>query len=353
MSLPSFASDNHSGIHPRVLEAIIAQNHGSAPSYGLDQTTQRLEQKIRDHFGSDVFSTLVFNGTAANVLCYTAFLKSFESVICSSQAHAHLDECGAPEKIAGVKMHALESTNGKIRVEQIQEALLRRGDQHHSQPKMISLTQPTEWGVCYSLEELHAIGNLCKKEGLYFHLDGARLANAAHFLDCDLKTMTFDTGVDVVSFGGTKNGLMGAEMVIFKDTSKAQDFKFYRKQLMQLPSKTRFLSAQFLTYLSDQLMEEIAAHSHRMAVHLARRLEEIPEVQVLEPVQSNAVFAKFPKIWTKPLKEHHFFYIWDSINWTARWMMSFDTIQSEVDGFVDKMHELRQTSAEKTGDETE
>lgn len=337
----SFASDNHSGIHPKILDVLVQQNRDHAPSYGLDDMSLQLNQRVREHFGDEALCSLVFNGTAANVLCYTVFLKSYESVICSEQSHAHLDECGAPEKIAGIKLHTLPSQNGKISVEQIREALKRRGDQHHSQPRMVSLTQPTEWGVCYSLSELRTISDLCRAEGLYLHLDGARLANSAHYLDCDLKELCFGSGVDVVSFGGTKNGLMGAELVVYRDETRAQDVKFYRKQLMQLPSKTRFLSAQFLAYLSGGLMQQIAAHSHSMAKYLELRLQEIPEVKVLETVESNAVFARFPKAWTKSLREKVFFYIWDSDLWIARWMMSFDSTKEHVDLFIDEMKRLQ------------
>ncbi len=343
----SLGSDNHSGIHPLILKAICEANVGHSPSYGTDNFTEEVRQIFKNKFGSRSETLFVFNGTAANVLSIKTFLKSYESVICSDVSHIHLDECGAPEAIAGIKLIALPSKNGKITPEQCEQALIRLGDQHFSQPRMISITQPTELGTLYSFEEMQAFSNFCKSRNLFFHVDGARFIHAAHRLNKSFKELSHDIGVDVLSFGGTKNGLLFGECVVLFDSQRAKDLKFYRKQSLQLPSKMRFLSAQFKAFFENDLWRTISSHECDLAQYLANQVSDISEVKILYPVEANAVFAKFPKEWTKPLKKSHFFYIWDETIWSARWMLSFDSTKSDVDNFIQTLHQLKNPTQNK------
>ncbi|MCB0386546.1 MAG: aminotransferase class V-fold PLP-dependent enzyme, partial [Bdellovibrionales bacterium] len=269
-----FGSDNHSGVHPRLLEFLLELNRGHAHSYGGDEVSALAYEEFKRHFGDDIDVHYVFNGTAANVLCLGALMTSYEAVICSEQAHLQLDECAAPEKYLGCKLVPLPSKDGKITPAQVLETLKRRGDQHHAQPRVISITQPTELGTVYSLSEMKALAKVARDHDLFLHVDGARLVNAAVHLDVDLKTLTSGVGVDALSFGGTKNGLLGAEAVILFGSRRRADFKFLRKQAMQLPSKMRFISGQFLIYLREGLWREIAIHSTQIAKKLEATLKE-------------------------------------------------------------------------------
>ncbi|WP_413287584.1 threonine aldolase family protein [Bdellovibrio sp. HCB337] len=335
-----FGSDNHSGVHPRILEAIAKANVQHAPSYGTDEWTEKAENVFSEHFGPKAEVLFVFNGTAANVLALKSSAKSFQSCYCTDLAHINVDECGAPEYLAGVKLIPLPSVNGKMRLEDLKKAHIRRGDQHFSQGQVISLTQPTELGTTYSMEELKEIITWAKSENLYVHIDGARLSNAAISLNKTFKELTTDLGVDIVSFGGTKNGLMMGEAVIFLNPALYKDTKYYRKQLGQLPSKTRFIAAQFLEYFNQDLWKEIATHACNMAEKLHESVRALPGVEVTQSRQSNAVFAKIPQAWVKPLRENYFFYVWDEHTFECRWMTSWDTDISDIDGFAKSLKEL-------------
>ena len=337
---PSFGSDNHAGVHPKILQAIFDANQTHTPSYGIDSLSTQLNLKFKSLFGETCESFQVFNGTAANVLCLKAHLKSWQSVLCTEVSHLNLDECGAPEAIAGVKLIPTRSINGKIQIDQLQKQLVRNGDQHHTQAAAISITQPTELGTVYSLEELKAIREFANQHNLIVHVDGARFTNSLIELDCEFKDIYETLKPDAISFGGTKNGLLGCEAVLIFNPDIAKTFKFERKQSMQLPSKTRFLAAQFLAYFENDTYKEIAQHSCNKAKLLAEMLQEIPQIEVLYPVQSNAVFAKIPKKWTKSLKNELFFYVWDENEWSVRLMMSFDTQDEEIKRFVNKAKEL-------------
>lgn len=337
----SLGSDNHSAIHPRVLEAITFANRGHAHAYGMDELCRLTDQEFKRVFGANVEAQYVFTGTAANVLCLAPYLKSYDAVICSEVAHLHLDECGAPEKFWGGKLWTVPSADGKIRIDQCEEFLERRGDQHYAQPRAVSLTQPTELGVCYTLDELREWRRWTKEKNLLLHLDGARLSNAAAFLNCSLKNLTSDIGVDVVSFGGTKNGLMGAEAVLLFSDDAKKTFKFHRKQAMQLSSKTRFLAAQFYAYLKDDLWLEIARHVTKTARDLNERLKEFPEIKTAFPVQSNGLFVELPDKWINPLKEKFFFYIWDRKAGMGRWMISFDWTEKQTDELIQTIREVK------------
>lgn len=335
----SLGSDNHSGAHPEILKAITTVNQGHAHSYGMDPVSELTQKEFDRVFGKKTFVHYVFNGTAANVMCMTAVLKRFESVICSSQAHMHLDECGAPEVVGHIKLIPLESENGKISPEQAEAQMDRQGDQHHAQVKMVSLTQPTELGVCYSLEELRAWKKWCQAHNLYLHCDGTRLANSCVSMGIRLKD--YAEVFDLISFGGSKNGLLGAEAVVSFNKELSKDFKFYRKQLLNLPSKTRFLAAQFYAYLKDDLYLKIADHVCSEAKRFHEELKALPEARVLHPVQSNALFVQFPKKWLKPLREKAFFYIWDSNSCVARLMVSFDWTKEDTDSFINRIQEVK------------
>jgi len=335
-----FGSDNHSGVHPRILEAMARANVDHAPSYGTDEWSEKAEKLFKDHFGPQAEVFFVFNGTAANVLSIKAAAKTFQSCYCTDYAHINVDECGAPELLAGVKLIALPSVNGKLRLQDLKKAHIRRGDQHATQTQIVSLTQPTEFGTLYSMEELKEIISWAKSEKLYVHIDGARLSNAAVALKKTFKEFTTDLGVDVVSFGGTKNGLMMGEAVVFLNPQLAKDAKYYRKQLGQLPSKTRFIAAQFLEYFSNDLWKEIAEHSCKMAARLYEETKSIPGVEVTQKCEANAVFAKIPQPWVKPLREKYFFYVWDEHTFESRWMTSWDTQASDLEGFIQALKEL-------------
>lgn len=338
---PGFGSDNHSGIHPRILESLSSLNHGHAHSYGGDEVSLLAEREFRRHFGEDIDVHYVFNGTAANVLCLRSLVDSYHAILCSDQAHLHLDECAAPEYFIGCKLILLPSHDGKISPVDVREAMKRLGDQHHAQPRALSLTQPTELGTVYSIDELHALMAVAREFDLRVHIDGARLPNAAVHLGVPLAALTTDLGIDALSFGGTKNGLLAGEAVILFGRSRRPDFKFLRKQAMQLPSKMRFVSGQFLTYLETGLWQEIARHSTQMARSLAQGLQDFPEIKICHPVQSNAVFVQIPKPWTHPLRDEAFFYVWDETHWIMRWMTSFDTTPEQLHRFFSKLQEVR------------
>lgn len=335
-------SDNHAGVHPEILAALVSVNISHAPSYGIDPVSETCEHIFKKTFGPNASSFLMFNGTAANVACLKALLKSFEAVVCSPHSHLHTSECGAPETHLGSKLLLAPSRDGKIRPEDIEPFLVQRGDQHAVQARVVSITQPTELGVCYTLEELRELREFTTKHNLKLHMDGARLANAAYFLKCSLKELTADIKLDALSFGGTKNGLLGVEAVIFWDQSLAQDFRYYRKQLMQLPSKTRFLSIQFKTYLESDLWHRISKHSHQMALYLEQGLRKIPSLKILFPVESNGVFVKMPRSWIKPLKSEMFFYVWDEHEGSCRLMTSFDTTEESLNRFIHKALSLEE-----------
>jgi threonine aldolase len=336
----SFGSDNHSGVHPKILQALIDANVDHAPSYGTDAWSERAETLFRREFGEKAEVFFVFNGTAANVTSLRALIKSHESVLCTDVSHLNMDECAAPEFFTGGKLITVPHSQGKMSLEQAREALIRRGDQHYAQVRAVSLTQPTEMGTCYSLDELRAFADWAHKEGLFLHVDGARLANAAHFLGVSFRELITETGVDVVSFGGTKNGLLMGEAVVFLNPALAKDYKYIRKQSAQLPSKTRFVAAQFEAYLKDGLWKEITAHSHKMARLLASELASVSQAVLTAPTESNGVFARVPQPWVKKLREKYFFYVWDEKTFECRFMTSWDTRSEEVHDFVRLMKEL-------------
>ena len=330
----SFASDNNAGVHPEVLQAIAEANQGHAVGYGDDAWTQSAIGKFKRQFGPDIEVFMVFNGTAANCLSLKALTNSYHAVICAEAAHIYTDECGAPEKFTGCKLIPIPTRDGKLTVESVRHACHGIGDQHHVQPRVISITQATEVGTVYKPHEIRALAGFAHERGMFLHVDGARIANAAASLGQTLRQATRDLGVDVLSFGGTKNGALGAEAVVFFDNKLGQDFLYLRKQGMQLASKMRFISAQFDALLAGDLWLKSAQHANRMARLLQKHLREIPQVKIVYKVEANGVFVRIPRKAIARLLKRYFFYVWNEEQSVVRWMCSFDTTEQDVKQFV-------------------
>lgn len=329
-----FASDNNSGMHPEILAALSAANEGHAVGYGGDQLTEMAVNQFKQEFGQQTDVYFVFNGTGANVLGLSTLTHSFHSVICAETAHIQVDECGAPEKFTGCKLLPVETIGGKITPKGIAKYLHGFDFEHHSQPKAISISQVTELGTVYSVDEIKAITTLAHQYGLFVHMDGARLANAAVALNLPFRAFTVDAGVDVLSFGGTKNGMMLGEAVLFFNPELSGNAKYIRKQSMQLYSKMRFVSAQFLAYFNNELWKRNASHSNRMAKLLEQEIRQIPALQLTQEVEANGVFAIVPPEIIPQLQEKYFFYMWDEHRSEVRWMTSFDTQEEDIYNFV-------------------
>jgi threonine aldolase len=328
-----FASDNYAGVHPAVLAAIAAANAGFAPAYGDDDWTIALQARMREVFG-DVDAFPVFNGTGGNVTALATIMRPFEAVICAETAHVNVDECGAPERFVGVKLVDLPTLDGKLTPELVRGALVGIGDQHHVQARVVSITQATELGTVYTPAEMSALAEVVHDANLLLHVDGARLVNAAIGLGVSLREITTDCGVDVLTFGGTKDGLLGGEAVVFFRRDLAERYLFVRKQGMQLASKMRFVSAQLLRLLEDDLWRETAGHANAMAQRLVAAAAELPGVRVAYPVQANAVFVALPATVTERLLEDYRFYAWDEEAGVVRWMCSWQTTPADVDRLV-------------------
>ena len=329
----SFASDNNAGVHPDIIRAIAEVNRGHAVGYGDDPVTAAAVANFRRHFGDDCEVFFVFNGTAANCLSLKALTDSYHAVICSEAAHIYSDECGAPERFTGCKLIPLATRDGKLTIEAVRGAFHGIGDQHHVQPHVVSITQATEVGTVYKADELRKLAAYIHENGMFLHMDGARIANAAASQGLTLRESTCDLGVDVLSFGGTKNGALGAEAVVFFNRELAHDFLYSRKQAMQLASKMRFISAQLDALLSNDLWLRNARHSNRMAKLLQRELRKIPQVKVVYPVEANGVFAKIPRSASHNIQQRYFFYVWNEEQSIVRWMCSFDTTEQDVREF--------------------
>ena len=330
----SFASDNNAGVHPMVMEAIATANDGHVIAYGDDVYTARAIKKFREQFGKDIEVFFVFGGTGANVLGLKAATHSHHAIICAATAHINVDECGGPEKFTGCKLLSLSTPDGKLSVSQMGPLLHDVGFEHHVQPHVISISQATEMGTVYTPREVKALASFAHDHGMLLHMDGARIANAAASLDVKLRAITKDAGVDILSFGGAKNGMMYGEAVVFFNQKLATDFKYTRKQGAQLPSKMRFISAQFEALLSDELWRRNAEHANRMAQLLAQELVKIPQVTLTQKVESNGVFATMPKRYFPMLQKKYFFYVWNEEISEARFMTSFDTTEDDIADFV-------------------
>jgi threonine aldolase len=332
VSRKSFGSDNHAGTHPAVMRAIVEANAGDAIPYGGDPWTEKAVSEIRRLSGAQGEVYLVLNGSGANVLGLGLLLGRHEAVICAESAHINTDECGASERILGTKLLTVPAPQGKLTPELIATRLVGRGDEHFAQPGVVAITQSTEFGTCYSLDELRAIKEFCAEHGLRVFLDGARLANAASYLGCTLADLAGNA--DVLSFGGTKNGAMGVEAVIVMHAADTANVRYLRKQQGQLSSKMRFLGAQFNALLADDLWLANAAHANAMAARLASGLAGIPGVDVVHPVQSDVVFARLDPGHIAELQRDWIFHVWDEAASMVRWMTAFDTQESDVDAFL-------------------
>jgi threonine aldolase len=330
----TFASDNNASIHPEILKAIANANQGHVVGYGDDPYTKSAERKFQQHFGPDIDVFIVFNGTAANTLSLKALTESYHAVICAEEAHIYTDECGAPEKFTGCKLIPVPTIEGKLTVEAVRRVYHGIDDEHHVQPRVISITQATETGTVYKPNEIQALARFAHERQMFLHMDGARIANAAASLRQTLRQATRDLGVDVLSFGGTKNGAMGAEAIVFFDRKLSQDFKYRRKQGMQLASKMRFISAQLDALLSRDLWLANAQHSNRLAKLLEKEVRKIPGVKIVYKVEANGVFVKIPRPAIAKLRKRYFFYVWNEEQSVVRWMCSFDTTEKDVREFT-------------------
>jgi threonine aldolase len=335
----SFASDNNAGVHPEVLEAIGRANQGHVVAYGDDPYTRSALAKFEEHFGAGIDVFFTFNGTGANVLGLQALNRPYHAVLCSEYAHIYTDECGAPEKHTGCKLIPLPHEDGKITLQSVRHAYHGIGDQHHVQARVISITQSTEMGTVYQPEEIQALANFAHEHEMFLHVDGARLANAAASLGHTLRQATRDLGVDVLSFGGTKNGIMGGEAVVFfhpklSNPKPSADFLYLRKQGMQLASKMRFIAAQFEALLTNDLWQRGADRANRMARLLETELRRIPQIKIVWKVEANGVFAQIPRHAIQKIKDRYFFYMWIEEECIVRWMCSFDTTEEDVKAFA-------------------
>lgn len=339
--MKSFASDNYAGVLPEVMEALQKANHQHARSYGADEITKRTVALFKDVFGGDVDVYFVFNGTGANVLSLSSATQSYNAVLCSDTSHIYSDESSAPETFTGCRFFPLPANDkGKLEVSTVSERLIRKGDVHYPQTAILSITQATEYGTVYKPEEIKEIAALTRENGLYLHMDGSRFFNAAASLRCDLKDISGGAGVDILSLGGTKAGMMFGEAVVVFNKELSKYIAYKHKQIMQLASKTRFIAAQFEAMLQDELWRKTAAHANKMAEQLCKALTKNRKVKITRQVQANAVFAEIPRNWYEPLQEHYPFYVWKESTHEVRLMCAWDTQESEIDAFAGVINTL-------------
>ncbi|MEW1860345.1 MULTISPECIES: low specificity L-threonine aldolase [unclassified Streptomyces] len=329
-----FASDNYAGVHPEVLAALALANGGHQVSYGADAYTDHLQELFRGHFGPTAEVFPVFNGTGANVTSLQAVTERWGAVICAESAHINVDECGAPERVGGLKLLTVPTEDGKLTPELIDRQAYGFDDEHRAQPQVVSITQSTELGTCYTPEEIKAICDHAHALGMAVHIDGARIANAAASLGQPLSSFTTDAGADILSVGGTKNGLLLGECVVVLNPERVRALKHLRKLSMQLASKMRFVSVQFEALFAGDLWLRSASHANAMARRLERAVRDIDGVTVTQRVQANAVFALLPREVSERLQKRYRFYFWDEATGEVRWMCSFDTTEEDVDGFA-------------------
>ncbi|WP_072314557.1 threonine aldolase family protein [Agrococcus sp. Marseille-P2731] len=329
-----FASDNYSGVHPEVLDAIVAANGGHQTAYGADDYTAHLQRVVRGHFGEQAAVFPVFNGTGANVVALQSLLPRWGAVIAAKSAHINVDEGGAPERVGGMKLLTVDTPDGKLTPELVEQEAWGWGDEHRAQPLAVSITQSTELGTLYTADEIRALADHAHERGMLLHLDGARLSNAAVALGQPFRAFTTDAGVDILSLGGTKNGAMGAEAVVVLSARAGEGFVYLRKLNMQLASKMRFISAQLIALFEGDLWERNAAHANAMAARLRAAVEQLPGVEFAYPTQSNGVFARLPEGVADAVRDAFFFYDWNASAREVRWMCTWDTTEADVDAFA-------------------
>lgn len=341
----SFGSDNNSGVHPAVMEAIVAANNNHAVGYGDDPWTLAAEACLRAEFGPEATPFFVFNGTGANVIALRACTQSFHAIIAAESAHIACDECGAPTQFTGCMIKEIVTTDGKLTPELIQSKLTGFGSPHHAQPRVVYISQCTEFGTLYTPDEIRAIADFVHQHALYLHMDGARLYNAAARLGTTLKELTVDCGVDILSLGGTKNGLMMGEVVLSFRPELSQYIAYFRKQSAQLYSKMRFASAQFPPFFEGELWRKSAHHANAMAQLLVKGLIELGISEFSQPVEANIILVKLPKEVTNALLARHFFYIWNEESGEVRFVTSWDTTTTDLDCFLnDLRHAIQITT---------
>ena len=329
----SFASDNNASIHPRVMQAVLDANRDHAVGYGDDEWTSAAVAALKRTFGESAEPFLVFNGTGANTIALQAVTRSWGSIVCASTAHIYVDECGAPTRMTGCQLLPIDTPDGKLTPAMIEPHLHVLGVEHHPQPAVAYISQTTELGTVYTVEEVRALADFLHAHGMYLHMDGARLSNAAAALGCSLREITVDAGIDVLSFGGTKNGMMTGEAVIAFRAEIARDMRFIRKQSAQLASKMRYLGAQWLPYLENDLWLENASHANAMAQKLAEVLARRPEIRFTQKVESNQIFCILPPELLARLHEKYFFYMWNDAAGEARFVTSWDTTEADISEF--------------------
>ncbi len=340
MTKRGFASDNNSGVHPNILSALGMVNEGHTIAYGDDPYTQQAIDLFKREFGNQAEVFFVFIGSAANVLGLKAATQPYNAIICSETAHINVDECGAPERFTGCKLLTVSTPDGKLTPELVKKHMHGFGFQHHAQPKVISISQPTELGTLYSPKEIKELSKYAHANNMYLHMDGARIANAAAALQIPFADFTTKAGVDILSFGGTKNGMMYGEAIVFINPSLAAEFMYTRKQGLQLASKMRYISAQFTAYLSNQQWKGTAVHANSMAKLLERELKQFSEIHITQPVDVNGIFAIVPHSIIEPLQKEFFFYVWDEDRNEVRWMTSWDTTEADIAEFVTLLKNL-------------
>jgi threonine aldolase len=340
MNKRGFASDNNAGIHPAILHEMSVANSGHTIGYGADQYTEVARNLFRQHLGDQAEVFFVFTGTAANVLGITSVTRSWNSVITTFTAHIEQDECGAPEKFSGCKLLTVDTPDGKLTTGLINKHMHGFDFEHHSQPAVISISQVTEMGTVYKPEEIRALADFAHSNGMLLHMDGARISNAACALNLPFRSFTTDAGVDILSFGGTKNGMMVGEAVCFLNPQLAKDFKYLRKQGMQLASKMRFISAQFIGWFKDDLWKQLASHSNSMAALLASEISDIEGITITQPVEANGIFVTIPHAVAVELQRHYFFYPWNEATSEYRWMTSWDTTEEDIKDFAALVRKL-------------
>lgn len=339
--LRTFASDNNAPVAPDIISALVNANDGDAVGYGHDAFTERAVEKFREHFGAATDVYFAFNGTGANVAALSCLLRPFEAVIAPATAHLQTDECGAFERFTGCKVLPVSCLDGKLRVADLEPLLGKAADEHHVQPRAISISQATEFGGLYQPAELRELCDFAHRHGVFVHVDGARISNAAAALGLTPREITKDLGVDVLTFGGTKNGLMYGEAIVFFDPQLHRDAaRFARKQAMQLPSKMRYVSAQFEALLTGDRWLHYAAHANAMTRRLAERIARIPAVTITRPVQCNAIFATLDRAAIAAIQERYYFYVFDEALPEVRWMTHFATQEDDVDRFADCIEDI-------------
>ncbi|WP_459187035.1 threonine aldolase family protein [Parabacteroides sp. APC149_11_2_Y6] len=336
----SFASDNNSGVHPLVLEAVIKANDNHAVGYGDDPWTEAATAKIKEVFGDEASPFFVFNGTGANSVALQAVTRPFNSILCAETAHINVDECGAPARMTGCAVVPIATRDGKLTPELIRPHLHNFGFCHHSQPKVVYISQVSELGTVYTIEEVKAIADLLHSYNMYLHMDGARLANACVYLNCSMKEVTVDAGVDILSFGGTKNGMMMGEVVVSFHSEITENLQYYRKQSAQLASKLRYLSCQFIPYLENNLWQENARKANHMALKLVDVLKQYPQIKFTQKIESNQIFFTIPAGPRKKLQEKYFFYMWNEGADEARLVTSWDTSDEDIAAIEQTLKEI-------------